>query len=228
MDINPQGAPAEPQPAGAPQPKSGGNKTLVVIVAVVLGVAVLGWVGQMVMGRLVGFGMKKAIEAGTGVKIDDKTGSFSFKGKDGAQVSYNVNGDSGTITYRDVNGASGEIGGASGEQATSLPKSFPSDFPVMDGLKLESTFYVTADGRTTFTVSWGSPKSVEEVASYYKSAMTGAGWTQVSAMDYNGTQALSYSRNPQPDGSKDEVTLTVSTDNGETKVALLMSIKAAQ
>ncbi len=231
MDIDPQGAPvAPPQPPAGDKPQSGGsNKNLKIIIGVVLGVAVLGWLGQMLVGKMVSFGMRKAIEAGTGVKINDQGGSVSFKGKNGEQVTYNVNGENGgTVTYKDVNGATGEIQVAGGDQAKTLPKNFPSDFPVMSDLKLASTYYAAEGGKTTFVISWTTAKSVDDVSAYYKTAMTDNGWTSESSADYNGTQILSYSKNPQPDGTKDTAQMTVSAENGETTLSLMMQRNAAQ
>jgi hypothetical protein len=177
MDAaNPAKQPVAVPPAAPPTPPAqSNNRLLIIIIAVVVGLSFLGWVGS----KVAGFVARKALEAGTGLKIDDKGGVVSFKGQDGAEMKFDANGQGGTFAYKTETGETGvietQVGGT--DKLLALPESFPSDIPVMSGLKLINKYSLGSGEMNTFTLTWTAAESQKKIADYYKEAMPRNGWT---------------------------------------------------
>jgi hypothetical protein len=221
-------APAEQpsRPAGGPGLPKPNKKLITIIVGAVLGVSVLGWVGNLVVGKVVGFGMKKAIEAGTGVKVDEKGGVVSFKGKDGAEIRYDVNGDSGTVTVTDEKGQTSKVESASGEAAKTLPSSFPSDFPVMPGMKLDSTTsWSSPDQGVAYGIVWSTSDKTDKITQYYRAELEKSGWTKVVEYAADNQAVLSYKKDVNVEkGTADTATVGVEELSDVTNVSLQLLI----
>ncbi|KPJ85677.1 hypothetical protein AMJ57_02270 [Parcubacteria bacterium SG8_24] len=225
--TQPPTAPERPdQITSEPSPKPDNRKILAIIIAVVVGLAVLGWIGNLVMSRMAVYGLKRAFEAETGVSVDERAGVVTFRDDEGAEVRIETDDEGGTMTYTTEAGEQGTIEVSGGEGEASLPSNFPDDFPIMPGIRLEGTFSSSSEGRSGFTLSWISDASVDAIAEFYGDALPDAGWAATGSMDMAGIRSLDFSRNEQEDGTKDSATLMISRDeeSGETNINLWMEI----
>lgn len=203
------------------------KKTLIIVVAIVVGLSVLGWVGSMVVGGLLSFGMKKAIEAQTGVKIDERGGTVSFQGKDGkGTVSFDGGSDTGVVKVTDEQGRVTTITGDSGTDGAikKLPAAFPADFPVYSGAAIDSTFSSESAEGSTFMVSWKSADAREKAVEFYKSALKSSGWN-VTTTTESGTDAMIiFERASQDPSKKDGGWVTVSLSDGTTQISVSLTL----
>jgi len=224
MDPNMMSAPAEQpsQPAGGPGLPKLNKKLITIIVGAVLGLSVLGWIGNLVVGKVVGFGMKKAIEAGTGVKVDEKGGVVSLKGKDGAEIRYDVNGDSGTVTFKDEKGQTGKIEAAGSGAAKALPQDFPSDFPVMPGMQLDSTWSLSQpDQGIAHAITWKTSDKTDRIMQYYRGELERSGWTKVFESISGNQAVLTYQKTVNAEkGTSDTATIGIEELADTTNVSL--------
>jgi hypothetical protein len=222
----PSGQPA--QPAGGPGLPKPNKKLITIIVGAVLGLSVLGWVGNMIVGKVIGFGVRKAIEANTGVKVDENGGVVSFKGKDGAEVRYDVNGTGGTVTFKDEKGQTGKIETAGSGTAKSLPSDFPSDFPVMSGMSLDSTWSLSQPGQgTSFMIGWKTTADAEQISQFYRTELESRGWTKVMESTSGNMTSLAYQKTvDQEKGTNDVATINIEVLAEGTTVTLSLNIAA--
>jgi len=199
MDVaNPGPQPAVPSAAPpTPPPVKQNNKLLIIIIAAVVGVSFLGWIGSFVMGKVASFGMRKAIEAGTGMKIDEKGNTVSFKGQGGAEIKFDTSDSgAGTVTYKTDTGETGVIETQTGDsdKPIALPESFPSDIPVMSGLKLTGKYSLGSGEMTNYTLTWSSNESQKKVADYYKEVMPQNGWTSTTEFETTDGLMISFEK----------------------------------
>ncbi len=214
----------KPLPPGEQGPKDN-KKLIIIIAAVVVGLSVLGWVGNMVVGNLVGFGMRKAIEAGTGMKIDDKGGTVTFQGQ-GGQGTYQFGGNesSGTIKVTDEKGQVTEITTQGSGAAKTLPSAFPSDFPVMGGMTLDSTTQQVAPDGSVFIISWKTSSRSTDVAQWETDHLKSAGWNITMSTDTGTESWIYFDRGPADAAQRDGGWFTISTKDSGTEVALYLTI----
>jgi hypothetical protein len=226
MDIPPTGTPqpAPQAPSGSPAPKPANKKLLIIIVAAVLGLSLLGWIGQVIVGNLVGYGLKKAIESSTGVSVDERGGTVTFKGKDGATATFDDSG-SGKMTFKDETGKTVEIETQAQDEAKTLPKNFPQSFPVMAGMDIESTYAVaSSEGASTFTVTWATTAAIAQVGDYYEKALKDAGWKVTSTTSADEGVYLSFERGAEDALQKDGGWMTVSSGEAGTQVSVYLTV----
>jgi hypothetical protein len=229
MDMpsaGPQGAPP-PSEAGSSGQAPKSNRSLVIIIAVLVGLAILGWGCNVLVGNMIGFGVKKAIEAETGVTVDERGGTVTFKGEDGATAVIDESG-SGTITYKDETGKEVTIETQAEGDAKTLPKDFPPSFPVMAGMQVVATYSLaSSEGVKTFTIEWSTSASVEAVAEYYGRALKDSGWNvSVTTTSEEGVY-LVFDRGPDDAEQKDGGWLTISPGaEGGTQVSTYLVIAA--
>jgi len=218
MDVvNPGSQPAVPPAAPpTPPPVKPNNKLLIAIIAGVVGLSFLGWLGSFVMGKVASFGVRKAIEAGTGMKIDEQGKAVSFKGKDGSEMKIDTNAQGGsTVTYKNENGETGVIETQTGDTAKpkELPKSFPADIPVMPGMVLTDTYSASQGTTSSFVMKWTTKTSLEQTVAYYTDAVPKNGWTSASTMDTGEAQYLSFEKTvDEATGTKNTVTFIFAVD----------------
>lgn len=222
-DTNPEKLP--PQDGGGAS--KGSRKLVIVIVAAVVGLSVLGWLGSFIMGKVVGFGARKAFEAGTGVKIDERGGSMTITGEDGAEIRVSGDDEGGTVTYKTEAGEVGRIESRTGDDVKSLPKDFPADFPVLPGSELTDTFTMSQAGQgQNFSLTWTTDKTPEQVVSFYEDNLAGQGWQKAFFSAFDETTMLLFERAVGADDAKDSVTLSIERKDGLTEVILTMLISA--
>lgn len=167
---------------------------LVLIVLLGIGATI---VGKFVASKVAGGMLGKVIENKTGVKTniaDLEKGKMTFTdNKTGATV----------------NVGTGEV-----------PETFPKDFPLYPGAKVTSSL---SGGKNSegngFWLTLMTPDSFEKVASFYKSAFTGSGWTvEATAMytENNSTQTVTK-------GNLSGSLSIVKGDNGEgTQIVIVL------
>jgi len=144
------------------------KKLIIIVVAVV----VLGGLGMLVRGmfsRNIAENMaENAIERATGGKVD-----VDYDGDD-------------TITYKSDEGSF-----QAGENV-SLPSDWPSDVPVMSGVKIS---YAGSSNPSTgapgASVMFTTSKSASEVAAYYNSQLVDEGWTIESTANMGSSSVVS-------------------------------------
>jgi len=231
MDVaNPGSSPAVPPAAPpTPPPVKQNNKLLIAIIVGVVGLSFLGWLGSFVMGKVANFGMRKAIEAGTGVKFDEKGNTVSIKGQNGAEIKFNADGSgSGTTTYTNEAGETSVIETQTGDtsKALAMPDSFPSDIPVMSGLKLTNKYSMGSGEMTNYVLTWTTSDSQKQVADYYKGAMPQNGWTSTTEFETADGIMVSYEKvfNAETQ-TKNSATFSFTTkDDGSLEVTLSAQI----
>jgi len=173
-----QQPPAQQQP-GQQQPK-GSNKTVLIIVAVVVVFGIVALVGgyfvmrglrakvSETIGQKMGENMlEKAIEQGTGQKADVSA--------DGKTVSVKTN--EGTMA-------------ASQEGTIKLPSDFPSDIFIYPDAKITFSTSTPANAtegtKASFMIAYSTNQSVADVVAKYNEEMVKNGWTKGTESNYGG------------------------------------------
>jgi hypothetical protein len=109
---------------------------------------------------------------------------------------------------------SGSDPSASLPDEVDLPNGFPSDVvPIPDGVRVTSANTITANGVETFTVSFYTKDSIDDVGAFYEDRLVSNGYTQsIETSDANGTYAA-YSENT--DGSGNIIVISVNDGDVE-------------
>lgn len=208
---------ATPTPSRTPTPSSGGSsKKLLLILAVVIGgLALLGAVGSWLAAKAVGFGFKKALEAG-GVKIDERGGAVTLGGKDGASMRIS---DDGTLTFTDNQGNTATVRTEEGK----LPADFSSAFPVHGSLTAVGGAVTRTPKGDLNTATWKSTATVAELDAWYRRELPAKGWTIGQA--FGGTSdagtIMTFTRG---DGDDEEGgQLTIQVDDGTVYLHVLFT-----
>ena len=229
MDVqNLMGAAAQPPAGGSPAPKPDNKKLIIIAVCAIVGLSVVGAIGKFVVGKMVGFGMRKAIEAGTGVKIDENSGSLTVKGKDGTEVKFNGNDQSGTVTVKNENGEVSTIQAQGSGTAKKLPNDFPADFPLMSGLAIDSTWSMSQPGQgTSFQIVWKGSTKADDVVAFYRTELEKAGWSKTFEYSADNSTSISYQKKLSPDkDAADSATIMVETKDDGLQVGLTLMLTA--
>ncbi len=100
-------------------------------------------------------------------KIGEEVGEEIAGGVLGGDVE--VDGDSVTVETED---GSVTMSGSEGE----LPDGFPSDFPIYDGVDIDSVSTIEGDSGTDYYINLYSDDSPKDVYDWYKSELSSAGW----------------------------------------------------
>ncbi len=206
---------------------SGGKlpKGAVIGAIAVVALLVVGGIGKFVVGKMASFATRKAIEAGTGVSIDDKGNVTKVKTDSGTVEVKNTGEGSGTMTVTGKDGQTAQYQFAGGDgKEVSLPSTFPTDFPVVAGAKATGSYAATEGATQGFTISWDVPGSVADVKDFYAKELVAKGWRITATTEIEGTVTLVFERGPEDAAKKDGGWLSVSTEDGKTKVALILSI----
>lgn len=206
-----------PQATPTPEGQKSGKNILIILLVVIIGLILLGWLASFVIAKVVGTGIKAAIEKSTGVKVDGNGdgGTISFTGADGKKVVIDGNDDSGSITFTGEDGETATFEGGS----TTLPADFPSNFPVYSGMKVESTGKSTAQEGTVFMANWTTSAKSTDVSSWYKTEIPKRGWEVVSTTEADGGLMI-YFTAPGEAEKKDGGWMTVASDDTNTTVSV--------
>jgi len=112
----------------------------------------------------------EAAEAAETAETGNEPGGFNLQ----------VGGEDGPVSLQ-INTPEGGMSFSAGDKAE-IPKDFPSDVPVYEGLRLQAAGKMGGG----FTVSGVSADSVDAVATFYKDTLTGDGWSEEMSMDQGG------------------------------------------
>lgn len=220
MEQNPTEQGGQQQPAQQPvqqqpAPQKSSNKTVLIIVAVVVIFGIVALVGgyfvmrslkakvSQTIGQKIGENMlEKAIEQGTGQKAD-----VSADGK-----TVNIKTDEGTM--------------ATSEEGTiKLPSDFPSDVFVHPDAKITFSTLTpanAADGtKASYMIAYTVNQSITDVIAKYKAEMAKNGWTVETEANY-GAMMVNFKK-----GNKD-ILLTVSDSQGDKTGTTGVSITGSE
>lgn len=216
------------QPGAAPQaaaPKL--PKGAVIGIVAVVGLVVVGGIGKMVADKVAGYATRAAIESATGVKVDEKGGVTSIKTDEGTvQVTEQGEG-TGKMTFTGADGKVSEFQFSEGGDAE-LPTGFPADFPVMAGAKSTGSWAANDGDMTAFTVSWDLAGSVADAKAFYQAELVKTGWRITATTEVEGSVSFVFERGPEDSEKKDGGWLVLSSEDGVTKAAMTLGIKAKQ
>jgi hypothetical protein len=95
---------------------------------------------------------QQAIEKSTGVSVDKNGNKVTVTGPNGQQTT--------------VQGGKNE-----------LPADLPSSIPIYNGATVKASATIAAEKTTNYTISLETSDDVATVASWYKTELTGKGWT---------------------------------------------------
>lgn len=137
---------------------------------------------------------EKIIEKSTGGKVDINGGNVKIKSKDGK----------------------GELNVGSQK----LPDSFPKDFPVYKGAKVEGSMTSTENGKTTMIVTLSTTDKYSAVADYYKSSLPNSGYTVASTMDVG--QAITFGLKQ---GDEDVGGVVIADSDGKIGITITLTKK---
>ncbi|HTM68089.1 MAG TPA: hypothetical protein VL426_02215 [Candidatus Binatia bacterium] len=233
MDPMQSGAPSGmPQmPAGMPKLPVKLPKGAIIGIAAVVGLGAVGLVGKMIVNKAANVAVRGAIEAGTGVKVDDKGDVSKITTKDGTVEVKGGTEGSGKVTFTDKDGKTSQYeysgSGDAGGTAT-LPKDFPGDFPTPPGATLTSSSSVTADGQHTFTLSWTTTASVSDTRAFFEKELAAKDWRITATSEVEGSVTIVFERGAADAQVKDTGYATIATQDGKTVVTLLLGLAVKQ
>lgn len=217
-----------PQPPVAPVAAPKVPKKLVIAGAVVVGLIVLGSIGNMIMGKVASFATRKAIEAGTGVKIDE-SGAVTKVTTDKGVMEVKQDGEgAGKMTFTGEDGKTAEFQFSEGGDAK-LPTGFPSDFPVIDGAKVGASWAAEEGIGKSFTVQWSVPGSVSDAKAFYAAELVKKGWRVTATTEMEGSVSIMFERGEEgSDAGKDGGWVAISSEEGKTSVSLILGLTSQQ
>jgi hypothetical protein len=202
-------------------------KGAVVAVIAVVGLLVIGGIGKMIVGKMASFAARKAIEAGTGVSIDAKGDVTRVKTGEGVLEVKKSGEGAGTMTVTGKDGQTSQVQFAGGDgKAVALPSAFPSDFPLLSGAQPTGSFAATEGTTQTFTVSWDSSGSIADAKDFYSKELVAKGWRITGTSEIEGSVMLVFERGPADAEKKDGGWISISTEEGKTKITTMLSINS--
>lgn len=127
---------------------------LVLAVSLVLGALALAGC-QAIAEKAAETATEKALEAGTGNKVDIKDEGVTIEGEDGSTTSISQSGE--------------------------VPKDWPSDVPVYEGtIKASASGAQSGAGDQGYVISLVTPDTPADVVAWYAKELTAEGWTKES------------------------------------------------
>ncbi len=115
-----------------------------------------------------------------------------------------------------ASGGPGKLG-----PAVSMPRGFPSDFPVYPGARLTSAGQVNLNGQMTWGVQWETLDSVDSVQSFYTSKLNQGDWTIKYNGSSNGIVSVIFTRRSN---DKQAGILTVESQSNVTHISLALGM----
>jgi hypothetical protein len=103
------------------------------------------------------------------------------------------------------------------DAAVSMPKGFPSDFPIYPGARLTHASEVTANGQTSWGMEWETLDSLAAVQRFYISKLNQGDWTLSFSGSDNGGYSAIFTRKSNP---KDAGLLTIEIESSVTHIRL--------
>ena len=202
------------------QPKSSNTGMYIAIALVVI--VVLGYGAMKVVKGMFSYGVQKAIEAGTGVSVDQSGGTITFKGQDGSSIVMTGKDGEGSISVKGKDGK-GEMNFNSGANAT-IPADFPKDFPVIAGAEVATVSRVADTNETGFSVVWLTKKTPKQCADFYTKAFGEKGWKITASTEADSVYSQIFEGAPNKSGKKYAGTVITEQVEKDTHVTLIISV----
>jgi hypothetical protein len=202
-----------------PSPATGEKKntrTVIIVVAVLVALALLGYGAKYLMGMFT-MGAMNAQLASEGVQVSGNPlagGSYTITDKDGKTINVNASGEGYTMTDNQGNiytvGADAKI-----------PDTFPSAVPLYARAKITSTAETFENGKPTYMVTLSSSDAFPSVVSYYKESFAKNGWGIIQEMNLSAGYTMYTAQN-----GGWEVMAVIQEENGkETTIMLTVRSK---
>jgi hypothetical protein len=103
------------------------------------------------------------------------------------------------------------------DAAVSMPKNFPSDFPIYPGARLTRASQVTANGQTSWGMEWETLDSLAAAQRFYMSKLNQGDWT----LSFSGSDNAGYSAIfTRKSNSKDAGLITIEIESNVTHIRL--------
>lgn len=155
-----------------------GNKTIIIIAAVIVVLALLGYGAKYLLGMFAITAMNAQL-ASEGVKVSGNPltgGSYTITGDDGKKISVDTTGESYTVT--DNMGNTYNVG-----EGAKIPDGFPSAVPLYAGAKVTSSAESLESGKKVYMVTLTTSDAFASVAGFYKEALKKSGWNITQEMN---------------------------------------------
>ena len=130
---------------------------------------------------------QKAVEQATGVQVDQKGETVTLKGKDGEAVTL----------------------------SSQTPEEL-KNFPVPQSFKLDSSGSMSSGGDKLSVATWKGKGTVQEVAQFYKKALSDKGWKEDLSFDSQDGAQLSYSNGTE------SATITINKQDSDIEISVLL------
>lgn len=104
--------------------------------------------------------------------------------------------------------------------AQKLPDDFPKDFPIYTGAKVAGSVSGMQEGKNGYLVTFTTEDALEKVTSFYKTALTQAGYTTTASFNTEKMQTWAVSKDTM------EGSLSVTTDDKQTTIMVTLGTKA--
>ena len=128
----------------------------------------------------------------------------------------------GKTTIQTPGGRLEEAAMSEGASEVSLPKSFPSDIPIMSGMTLLKASFFQSDKGTSITAVWTTKTiPIIDVFGFYKRALQEQGW-QTKVLQYNDVSgSVTFSESSiKPEQNRRSGILEVDVVDGMTSILL--------
>ena len=150
-------------------------------ILIFLGVAFIFIFGLLVFGQAIIKNVKdKALSLYISQLLSKKTGGKVKVEDGGNKVSY-----------------SGKEGDFSFQEGTTMPDSFPQDFPLYPDSKVASSWSSKAEGGLGISVALDSSDSIEKIAEFYQKELPSKGWLITSNFDQEMSKTFSFEKGEQ-------------------------------
>jgi hypothetical protein len=116
--------------------------------------------------------------------------------------------------------ASGSRAGANLDPGVSIPKGFPSDFPVYAGARLTSAANFGSNGTPTWGMEWETVDGVDLVQAFYKAQLAKGDWTLSFPSNTSGKFSATFNRKSN---TKVGGILGIDASSGITKISLALT-----
>lgn len=195
--------PSSKEKKGFPVIAAVGIGCLVILIAMGVGFAVAGkFVASSLGQKMVTEGVKKGIEAKTGVKVDTENG--------------------GVVSFTDTKTGSEVVMGGG-----TIPDDFPKDFPLYPQAKPAGTASGTEGGGKGFWLLLETSDAIANVVKYYGENLKSKGWTIDETMTFGDSSTYNVTKG----NLSGTVVIAPNTDTdkkGVTTILVTLSPKAAE
>ncbi len=119
-----------------------------------------------------------------------------------------------SVTIKGADGQSIKVTGSS-----SLPDSFPKDFPIYNGADYKGGVESSQEGISGFAATWETGDSMDKVSAFYKDALSSGKWKQTSTFNSGDSSMFMFENT---DDSKTGGWVTISRSGDTTSIVVLV------